>query len=274
MRISRRETVLNYALLAVFAVVALTPLVQVLVSSVTPAGEARSGFELPSRLALTNFRQAWTQGHFSSYMGHSVVVTVGVVVLTGLLSVLSGFAFATMRFPGRSVLFYVMLLGLMLPEEVFVIPLYYDLRGWGLTDTYWSLLLPQTAQSLAFGTFWMRNFFRSVPVSVLEAARLDGAGERTLLWRILVPTARPALATMSLLVAMWTWNEFLLPLVMVTGGDLRTAPLGLAFFQGQHATQTSLLAAAATLVALPIVVLYLFLQRRFIAGMLGGALKG
>ncbi len=274
MRISRRETAFNYGLLGVFAVIALTPLVQVLISSFTPARESGSGFTLPTRPAPGNFQQAWVQGHFSTYMLNSVIVTVGVVALTTVCCLLSGFAFATMHFPGRTVLFYVILLGLMLPEEVFVIPLYFDLRGWGLTDTYWSLLLPQTAQSLGFGTFWMRTYFRSFPVSLLESARLDGASERTVLWRVIVPAARPALATMGLLVAMWTWNEFLLPLVMITGDNLRTAPLALAFFQGQHATQTSLLAAAAVLVALPIVVLYLFLQRRFIAGMLAGAVRG
>ncbi|WP_432520644.1 carbohydrate ABC transporter permease [Kineococcus sp. SYSU DK006] len=274
MRISRAEATANYVLLVVFAVLTLVPLVGVLLSAVTPEGELRVGFELPSRLSLGNFAQAWEQGGFSRYLLNSVLVAAGVVLLTALLSTLAGFAFATMRFPGRSVLFYVVLLGLLLPVESFVIPLYHDLRGWGLTDTYASLLFPQTAQSLAFGTFWMRNFFRSFPVSVLEAARLDGAGDRVLLWRVLVPNARPALATMGLLVAMWTWNEFLLPLVMISGEGWRTAPLGLAFFQGQHTTQVQLLAAAATIVALPVVVLYLFLQRRFIAGMLSGAVKG
>jgi raffinose/stachyose/melibiose transport system permease protein len=274
MRISRTETALNYVLLSLFAVGALVPLLGVLLSAVTPEGELRIGFDLPSRISLGNFAAAWQQGGFSRYVLNSVLVAAGVVLLTALLATLAGFAFATMRFPGRSVLFYVVLLGLMLPVESFVIPLYYDLRGWGLTDTYWALLLPQTAQSLAFGTFWMRTFFRSFPASVLEAARVDGATDRVVLWRVLVPSARPALATMGLLIAMWTWNEFLLPLVMISGEGWRTAPLGLAFFQGQHTTQTQLLAAAATIVALPIVLLYLVGQRRFIAGMLSGAVKG
>lgn len=274
MRIGRVETTLNYVLLTIFAVGALIPLVGVLLSAVTPQGELRIGFSLPSRISLENFATAWQTGGFSRYMVNSVLVAVGVIALTSVLATLAGYAFATMRFPGRTVLFYVILLGLMLPVESFIIPLYYDLRGWGLTDTYWSLLFPQTAQSLAFGTFWMRNYFLSYPASVLEAARLDGAADRTVLWRVLVPGARPALATMGLLIGMWTWNEFLLPLVMISGEGWRTAPLGLAFFQGQHTTQTQLLAAAATIVAVPIVLLYLFGQRRFIAGMLSGAVKG
>jgi raffinose/stachyose/melibiose transport system permease protein len=274
MRLRRGELALNYIVLAFFALLALTPLVHILLAAVTPAGEARTGFALPDELAWANFAEAWTTGHFGTYMVNSLVVTTGVVVLTSLLAVLAGYAFAFMRFPGRTVLFYVMLLGLVLPAEAFVIPLYYDLRDWGLTDTYWALLLPQTAQSLAFGTFWMRNHFAAYPRSIVEAARLDGVGDRGLLWRILVPSARPALMTMALLIAMWTWNEFLLPLIMTTGDRLRTAPLGLALFQGQHATATALLAAASVIVAAPIVVLYLFLQRRFIEGMLSGATKG
>ena len=131
-------------------------------------------------------------------------------------------------------------------------------------------MLPQTAQSLAFGIFWMRTQFRTFPSEIMEAGRLDGATDWRLLWRIMVPPSTPAIITMCLLVTMWTWNEFLIPLIMVSSESLRTAPLGLAFFQGQHLTEYSLLAAAGTIVALPIVVLYFFLQRRFISGMLNG----
>ena len=160
--------------------------------------------------------------------------------------------------------------GLLLPAEAFIIPLYYNLRTVGLTDTYWALVLPQTAQSLAFGIFWMRNQFRTFPTEIMEAGRLDGATDWRLLWRIMVPPSTPAMITMCLLVSMWTWNEFLIPLIMVSSESLRTAPLGLAFFQGQHLTEYSLLAAAGMIVALPIVLLYFFLQRRFISGMLNG----
>lgn len=270
----RREVVLNYVVLAVFSIFAIVPVIGVLLSALTPQKDSSAGLHIPSSLAFGNFKDAWGQGHFGSYLGSSVLVTVSVVVLTAVLAVLAGFAFATMHFPGRSVLFFLMLLGLMLPVEAFMIPLYYDLRWAHLTNSYWSLILPQTAQSLAFGIFWMRNFFRGFPASVIEAARIDGAGDLALLWRVLVPAARPAMQTMSLLIAMWTWNEFLLPLIMISGESHRTAPLGLTFFQGQHTTEFALLAAAATIVALPILLLYLILQRRFIAGMLTGAVKG
>ena len=270
MKRSAGEVGLNYLVLIAFSMVAIIPLVGVVLSAITPTDDPQGGFRIPSAIHLGNFVEAWNRGHFSSYMLSSVFVTVCVVALTVSLATLAGFAFARMEFPGRNALFYLLLSGLLLPAEAFIIPLYYNLRSVGLTDTYWALILPQAAQSLAFGIFWMRTQFRTFPTEIMEAGRLDGATDWRLLWRIMVPPSTPSIITMCLLVSMWTWNEFLIPLIMVSGESLRTAPLSLAIFQGQHVTEYSLLAAAGTIVALPIVLLYFFLQRRFISGMLNG----
>lgn len=270
MRLSRTEKVVNQVILAIFAVFAVVPLVGVLLSSITPAKQNSGGFSIPKTVDTHNFTAAWNRGNFSSYLLSSVVVTAAVVALTIILATFAGFAFARMRFPGSSVLFYLLLLGLTLPTEAFIIPLYFNLRTVGLTDSYWALILPQTAQSLGFAVFWMRNQFRTFPGEIIEAARLDGASELRLLWRIAVPPSLPPIMTMAVIVTMWTWNEFLLPLVMVVSDSRRTAPLGLALFQGQHLTDYSLLAAAGVMVALPIAVLFFALQKRFINGMVGG----
>jgi raffinose/stachyose/melibiose transport system permease protein len=270
MRITRTEKTVDYVVLSLFALFAIVPLVGVLFSAVTPAAENSGSFALPTQIDLGNFGAAWTRGHFGSYMVSSVIVTVSVVVLTTILAVFAGFAFARLSFFGSNVIFFVMLAGLMLPAEAFIIPLYFNLRSVGLTDTYESLILPQTAQSLAFGIFWMRNQFRAFPGEIIEAARIDGARDIRVLWQVVVPPSIPALMTMSVLIAMWTWNEFLMPLVLITSEERRTAPLGLAFFKGQNLTDYSLQSAAGIIVALPIVILYFFLQKRFISGMLGG----
>ena len=179
-----------------------------------------------------------------------------------------------MRFRGADVLFYLLLMGLIFPYEATVIPLYYVFDGVGLTDSYWALILPQIGLSIPFGTFWMRAFFRSTPAALGEAARLDGASSLSTLLRVLLPQAKPALTTMVVLVFMWTWNEFLLALVMIQSDELRTAPLGLALFAGANrATAPTVIAAAAVLVALPIVVVYVFLQRSFIRGMFAGSVN-
>jgi raffinose/stachyose/melibiose transport system permease protein len=271
--IARRERVLNYAILIVFSVIALYPVVGILATALGPPGSGAS-FRFTTDLHFSNFREAWTQGHFSQYLRSSAIVAVSVVAVSTVLSILSGYAFGLMRFRGATALFYVFLLGLMVPIEAMIVPLYFDLRDLELTDTYWALILPQIGLSVAFGTFWMRAFFLSTPRSLVEAARIDGASSWTTLWRVLVPFGRPAILTMMVLVFMWTWNEFLLALVMVSSEDLRTAPLGLAFFQGQHTSDLTLLAAGAVIVATPVVIVYVFLQRHFIRGMLSGAVKG
>ena len=180
-----------------------------------------------------------------------------------------------MRFRGSELIFYLLLIGLIFPYEATVIPLYYFFKDVGLTDSYWALILPQIGLSIPFGTFWMRAFFRSTPGALVEASRLDGASSFVTLWRVLLPQAWPAITTMVVLVFMWTWNEFLLALVMIQSDDLRTAPLGLALFQGanRNSQDVTLVAAAAVLVALPIVIVYVFLQRSFIRGMFAGAVK-
>jgi raffinose/stachyose/melibiose transport system permease protein len=268
---SRREVSLNYLILVVFSVVALWPVVTILISAfgsaTTGAGAGLAG------LHPENFATAWQEGHFTQYMRNSVMVSALVVVLSVSCSVLSGYAFGTMTFRGSGVLFYLFLLGIMVPSEVIVVPLFFDLRQLGLTDTIWAVALPQVAQSIAFGTYWMRTYFRTSNRSIFEAARIDGASSGQILLRVQVPIARPAIVTLVVLVFMWTWNEFLIPLVMSPNGQMRTAPLGLAFFQGQYSTNTALMGAAAVLVALPVVVVYLFLQRHFIGGMVEGAVK-
>jgi raffinose/stachyose/melibiose transport system permease protein len=271
--IDRREQVLTYFVLGCFSLLSLVPIVAILVTAVQdPGGSASVG--RPDGLHLGNFTTAWDEGHFGSYLKSSAIVAACVVAAATLFSVLAGYAFGMMRFRGQQVLFYGLLLGLMVPLESTIVPLYYDLRDFGLTDTYWALILPQVGVSVAFGTFWMRAFFRSVPRSLIEAARLDAASSWTTLWRVVLPMGRPAVLTLVLLVFMWTWNEFLLALVMVSDESLRTAPLGLTFFQGRNTTDVPLLAAGAVIVAAPVVIAYLFLQRHFIRGMLSGAVKG
>ena len=270
---SRAEQSLGYVILGVFSLIALLPIVGILFTSLQdPDGIA--SFGALNGLHFENFKTAWVEGNFGSYLKSSIIVSVSVVVVATLFSIMAGYAFGLMRFRGQNALFYVFLLGLMVPMEAIIVPLYYDFRDIGLTNTYWGLILPQIATSVAFGTFWMRAFFRGVPRSLVEAARIDGASSWFTLWRVLLPLARPAVLTMTVLLFMWTWNEFLLALVMVSDEDLRTAPLGLSFFQGRNTSDLTLLAAGSVIVALPVVILYVFLQRHFIRGMLTGAVKG
>lgn len=268
MRTSTGERLAAYAILVLFAGFTLVPLVHVL-----RAAFGSPSLSSPGGLHPENFVLAWQQGRFGSYLMTSLLVVVIVVPVALVLSVLAGYAFGTMRFRGDQVLFYLFLVGIMVPAEAIVVPLFFDLRMLGLTNTLVAVALPQVAQSVAFGTFWMRTYFRSSNRSMIEAAALDGAGPLRVLFSILVPVGRPAITTLVILTFMWTWNEFLIPLVMSPNGSLRTAPLALALFKGQHTEATALLAAAAVLVALPVLIVYVFAQRHFIRGMIDGAVR-
>jgi raffinose/stachyose/melibiose transport system permease protein len=275
MTAARREQLLSYTVLGVFAVIALYPILSIVLLALHERSDLVTGFAIPDSLDFGTFRDAWEEGALGRGLLNSFIVAGTVAVVTAVLSTLAGYAFGTMRFRGADVLFYVLLIGLIFPYEATVIPLYYVFRDANLTDSYWSLILPQIGLSIPFGVFWMRAFFRSTPGSLVEASRLDGASSFAALWRVLLPQAWPAITTMIVLVFMWTWNEFLLALVMIQSDDLRTAPLGLALFAGANrgAQDVTLTAAAAVLVALPVMIVYVFLQRSFIRGMFAGAVK-
>jgi raffinose/stachyose/melibiose transport system permease protein len=274
MTAGRREQLLSYAVLGVFSVIAIYPIVSILLLAFHERSDLVTGFSIPDSFDFSTFREAWDLGNFDRGLLNSFIVAATVSVVSAVLSTLAGYAFGAMRFRGSNALFYLLLVGLIFPYEATVIPLYYVFKDIGLTDSYWALILPQIGLSVPFGTFWMRAFFRSSPSSLVEASRLDGASSLVTLWRVLLPQAWPAITTMLVLVFMWTWNEFLLALVMIQSDDLRTAPLGLALFAGAYrSSDPTLTAAAAVLVALPVVIVYVVLQRSFIRGMFAGAVK-
>jgi raffinose/stachyose/melibiose transport system permease protein len=269
----RSGTIWSAAILLAFAAATVLPILGIVLLSLQPEQAVLSGFEWPDRLHFANYARAFEVAHFASYLASSLVVSIAVTAGTVIVSTLAGYAFGTMRFAGDNFLFYLLLAGLVIPFEAVIVPLYVELQAARLTNTYASVILPLVGVNAAFGTFWMRAYFRAVPRELLEAASLDGAGSLRILWKVLLPGARPALLTLVVLVFMWSWNEFLLPLVMLSREDLRTAPLGLAFFAGRYTTDLAGMAAAAVMVALPVVALFVATHRRFVHGMWVGALK-
>ena len=265
----------RYLVLTIFMLVVLLPIWGMLMSAFkTDTQITVSPFSLPETWTLENFQRAWTVGKFNIFFKNSVIVTTAVVISSVFLSILSGYAFGQLPMPGRRLLFPLMLLGYMVPFEAVIIPLYNWMNALGLRNTYWALILPQIGLSVSFGTLWMASFFDSAPQELVDAATIDGCNRWQTLWLILWPLARPATTTLIVLIFMWTWNEFLLALVMVQTEAMRTQPVGLAFFQGKYTSNLSLMAAGAIIVALPTVLIYILFQRFFIRGMLGGAIKG
>lgn len=274
MRAGKAESVAGYVLLIGMALATLLPFLSILIASFQPSGALVAGIGWPDSLSFSSFQEAWTTAGFGSLLINSLIIAVAVVPISVLLSTLAGYALAVLRVPAGKAIFGFFLLGLTLPVELIVIPLYFDLRGVGLTDSYWGVILSESALFMPFGIFWMRTHFRATPRELIEAAELDGASPRRILRSVLLPLAGPSLSTMAVLFFMWSWNQFLLVLILIQDPEKRTAPAGLGFFVGQYSSNIPVLCAGTIIVLLPIFLVYLAFQRKFIGGMLQGALKG
>jgi raffinose/stachyose/melibiose transport system permease protein len=272
---SRLEHALAYAILIVFSLLAILPIADVVLVALNPPGTLPSGAGLPKVWSLDSFAKAWTYGLVGQSLVNSFIVAAAVVIGSALLSIMSGYAFGTMRFPYQNAIFYYLLLGIMIPYQATIIPLYYEFRFLDLTDTYVAVILPQIAFSVSFGTFWMRAFFSTFPREIIEAARADGANPWQVLWLVAVPPAGPAILALAIILFIWTWNDLLIAIVMIQDPHLQLAPASLAFFSGaQYTEDLPVVAAAAVLVALPVVVMYALLQRQYIEGVVGGGVVG
>jgi multiple sugar transport system permease protein len=221
---------------------------------------------------VENYTAAFTRQPLGRYLVNGLFVGFCIFAAQALIAVPCAYALAKLRWRGRETTFAFVLLGLLIPPQVTAIPLYILLWKFGLLDTYAAIILPSTIS--VFGIFLMRQFFRTVPDDLLHAARLDGLSEFAIVWRIMLPTAIPALVSFGILSFVWNWNEFFWPLVVVQSEHLATPPLGVVFFANAEAgTNYNLLMAAAVVVNAPLVVAFLFAQRWFIDGVTMTAVK-
>lgn len=265
---SRAEKTWNYVILTVMALVVLWPVGTFIAAALSPDRAGRPSVDLQ----WGNFLTAWNDAGFAQSMTVSAVITVAVVLAGVFLALLGGYAFGVLGVLGDRVLFPLILLGMMISLEVIIVPLYYQFRSLGLTDNLFGVILIHVAMGVPFGIFWMRAAFRALPRAVFESAELDGAGPFRILWSIAAPNIMPAVYTLILLSFMWTWNDYFLSLVFLHG-DNQTATVALGAFQGKYVTQVNLMAAGGLIVAAPVLILYVIFQRKFISGMLAGAIK-
>jgi ABC-type glycerol-3-phosphate transport system permease component len=267
-------TVAQYATLILFLVIFLVPVLWIWSSALKSSIEiSRAPFALPEEFRWQNLEKAWTTGRFNRYLGNTVIYTVAITAGVVFLSCLAGYALALLPLPGRSAILTLFLLGLMVPFQSVMIPLYYLLRDINLLETYWAFIVPGIALRLPFGIFLMRGFFRGLPRDLGDAARLDGANEWGVFRQVMVPLAWPGLATLVVFQVIDTYNQFLMPLIFVQRDELRPVSLGTMFFFGRFTADRGMIAAGVTISMLPMVVLYLLLQRRFIEGITAGAMK-
>ena len=260
------------AALAAAALVVVAPLAWMLVLSFMPAGAAAaSPFGVAGRPTLAHYRTLFTRLHLARAFANSAGLAAAITAISLLLNSLAGYAFAKLRFAGRDRVFAVLLLALVVPGQVGMLPLFLLLKQLGLVNTYLGVVVPGLAS--VFGIFLVRQYALSIPDSLLDAARIDGAGEFTIYRTLVLRLCRPILVTLALFTFMGAWNDFMWPLVVLSDERRYTLPVALAALVGEHAQDTELMMAGAVLTVAPVLLLFVCLQRYYMESVAAGALK-
>lgn len=267
--IARLYTALNLALLGSGAILILLPLIVVGMASLQPPGGVLPGEAV--QFTFQNYQTVWQQGHLLLAFANSTLVALLVTALQIIASALAGYALARLTFQGRQAVLLIVLSTLIIPFQLLVIPIFLVLKWAHLINTYGALILPTAVNG--FGIFLFKQFFETIPKELEEAATLDGANRWQILWRVMLPLARPALVTLFLFTFIGEWNDLFKPLVFTTRPELRTVQLALTDFQEQFTNNWSLLMAAVVTATVPVVVLFLIGQRQFIQGIAATGLK-
>ena len=268
-----RSDLVVLVVLALCAVAVVFPFIWMVLTSLKPEAEVvrYPPRVLPESWTFEAYVNIWDRVPFGRFFLNSLAFAGGVTVISLFLDSLTAYALARLEFPGRDLLFVLILIALMLPFQVTFIPLYVTVQRLGLLDSYAGLILPRATN--AFGIFMLRQFFITIPRELNDAARIDGAGEFTIYRRVILPLAGPALATLTIFHFMYNWNDFLWPLLIMSSTVKQTIPAGLALFMGQHVVEYAVLMAGATLALLPLFVAFLFAQKYFVRGIAMTGLK-
>lgn len=261
---------LSQGILVLGALLVLLPLLIVVLTSLLPPGPV-AGLQGPHAWTWESYRQAWQDGDFLLAFANSTLVALAVTGLQAVTSALAGYALARLRFRGRQAVLLVVLATLVIPFQILVIPIFLVLKWGHLINTYGALILPTAANG--FGIFLLRQYFLTIPIELEEAAALDGANRLQILWRVILPLARPALVTLFLFTFIGEWNDLFKPLVFTTRSELKTVQLSLAGFQEQFTNDWPLMMAAAVIASLPVVLLFLVGQQQFIRGIATTGIK-
>ena len=274
MRVGRSELFAGRALLLGLMTITVLPFISIFLTALHPSGTVPSGLEWPSDPKWGNFVDAFNVAHMTELLGSSTFIVIAVVPISLVISTMAAFAIGFLRIPGGRVLLFLFVFGLTLPFGGIIVPLYYLERFMGIYSGRLAIVLPLIGLYMPFAVFWMRAHFVNMPAEISEAARVDGASTWDLFWHIHIPLARAPISSLGILMAVWTWNQFLLALVLVEDPNQRTMAGALGAFQGHYATDVPLLCAGTVLILLPTLVLFVLFQRQIIAALLQGSVKG
>jgi multiple sugar transport system permease protein len=268
------RAVLIYAALVAGCVIAVLPMIWMISASLMQTGAAN---QYPPRLfpqsvTFEHYLALFTRLNLGRYLLNSAFVATVVTVTSLLINSMAGYAFAKLRFRGRDRTFRFLTLGLVIPVQVSMLPLFLLLREMGLINTYWGVIVPGLAS--IFGIFLIRQYALSIPDDLIDAARIDGAGEFRIYWSIILPVIRPILATLAIWTFLSTWNDFMWPLIVLSDESMFTLPVALANLAGERVQDTELMMAGSVLTTLPVMLVFIFLQRYYVEGITRGSVKG
>jgi multiple sugar transport system permease protein len=271
----RGAEIFKYVSLTLLVLLWLLPVIAALITSFRTMDDITvNGFwSLPGQLVTENFVTAWTSARVSKYLLNSFIITLPALFGMLFLSSLSAYALAFFKFRGNLFFYFMYVAGTMLPFQILMLPVFRLTNAFGLFDTYLSLILIHTAFQLGFCTFVLRNFMRTVPHEIIDAARVDGCNEFRIYWQIILPLTLPALAALATLEFTWVFNDYLWAIILLRSDTLRPVTAGLATLRGQFNTDWPVITAGALLATVPTLIVFVFLQRYFIQGLTLGSSK-
>lgn len=265
---------LSYIIFGIAVVLTIYPIVWMFFDSLKSKAEFYTNIWGPPKVPIwSNYPDAWITGGIGTYFLNSVIVTASTVFIVVVVTAMAAYAFARLEFPGRNVLFLFFLSSMMIPHAVMTIPIFAVVSQLGLANTRLSMILVYSAGSVAFGTFILRAYFMAIPRELEEAAMIDGCTHIGAFFRVILPLARPGLATMLIFTGLGTWNEYFIGSILVRTEDLRTLPIGLVGFVEKYTTNYPQMFAALVMITVPVIVLYLLGQKQFQSGLTAGAVK-
>lgn len=274
MKIGRGELFAGRAFLTLLMLFTILPFISIFLTALHPSGTVPRGFEWPADPQWGNFLEAFKVANMTALLSSSLYIVAAVVPIALIISTMAAFAIGLLKIPGSKILFPLFVFGLTLPFGGIIVPLYYLERWMGIYNTRLAIVLPLIGLYMPFAVFWMRAHFISMPAEITEAARIDGASTWDLFRHIHLPLARAPLSSLGILMAVWTWNQFLLALVLVEDPTKRTMAGALGAFQGHYATNVPLLCAGTILILVPTLVVFVLFQRQIITALLQGSIKG
>ena len=273
---SHYRKILLYVIITIIAFIYILPGLGVILTSFKLDAEiAQEGlWSLPKLLHLDNYKEIWFVANIPTYLKNSFLVTISATIISITLGVLMGYVFSKLPFRGSEILFVFVLAGLFFPPQIVLIPLFRFYNKVNLYDTLWPMIITHAGFGLPICTLIMRNFISSIPMSIREAAIIDGANELDVLVRIILPISLPALAVLATLQFAWIWNDFLFPIIFTQSDSMRTIMVGLISMRGQYSIAYGVQGAMAVVASIPTLIIFIFFQRYFIKGLTMGSVKG